>query len=357
LFNHLYNLIKRFQLAINRKLKLIEYSTGSYIKTAVFNKNSEKPSYHSHIVEDNSLSIDKYSNSNTIVNRRFNYFYKFKTESFETYIPLAYNKSFHGDISKYDLTKEHYVKLTEKGTLNIGLAYEGEELSFKENGKVLGIDLNVRDNFCTIYDGINIKEIDYDRKYINEFIEELERIDKLSMKEKQLECNKKRLNKLVRRNEWYFKFLIGDMVRGWGDEGVTDVVMENLELYKTSASYVKNREFNIKYSRLVRLLRLSNIKEWIKRKCEDYGIKVHLTPAYYSSQECCECHVIEKNNRQGALYKCNCGNELHSDHNSPKNLRCRIVVEELRKDKANCFALLESARQPYIQTKFVYGYV
>ena len=73
-------------------------------------------------------------------------------------------------------------------------------------------------------------------------------------------------------------------------------MLEDLELF--NSSYSKNIEFGVKYSRLVRLLRLDSVKDWMKQQSEKKGIRVHLTPSYYSSQQCPKCGLIDKENRE-----------------------------------------------------------
>lgn len=65
------------------------------------------------------------------------------------------------------------------------------------------------------------------------------------------------------------------------DYNIYDLVLEDLELF--NGSYAKSIEFGVKYSRLVKLLRLNSVKDWMKQQAEKKGIRVHLTPSYYSS--------------------------------------------------------------------------
>ena len=101
--------------------------------------------------------------------------------------------------------------------------------------------------------------------------------------------------------------------------------MEDLDSF--NATYTKNEEFDIKYSRLCRLLRLSNIKNWFKEQAEKRGIKVHLTPANYSSQQCSKCGCIHKLNRSSQeTFKCiECGFTLNADLNASINLKQRLM--------------------------------
>lgn len=101
--------------------------------------------------------------------------------------------------------------------------------------------------------------------------------------------------------------------------------MEDLDSF--SASYTKNKEFDIKYSRLNRLLRLSNIKNWFNQQAEKRGLRVHLTSACYSSQQCPECGHISKDNRPTQeQFKCvNCQHSSNADINASKNLELRFT--------------------------------
>ena len=109
--------------------------------------------------------------------------------------------------------------------------------------------------------------------------------------------------------------------------------MEDLDSF--NATYTKNDEFNIKYSRLCRLLRLSNIKNWFKEQAEKRGIKVHLTPANYSSQQCSKCGCIDKLNRHSQeTFKCiECGFTINADLNASINLKQRLMNVSLNNSK------------------------
>lgn len=45
---------------------------------------------------------------------------------------------------------------------------------------------------------------------------------------------------------------------------MNDIVLEDLELF--GGTYTCNAEFEVKYSRLVRLLRLNSVKDWMKQQ-------------------------------------------------------------------------------------------
>ena len=106
--------------------------------------------------------------------------------------------------------------------------------------------------------------------------------------------------------------------------------MEDLDSF--TASYTKNKEFNIKYSRLNQLLRLSNIKNWFNQQAEKRGLRVHLTSACYSSQQCPNCGHISKDNRltQEEFKYVNCQHTNNADINASKNLELRYTNVLLR---------------------------
>jgi len=112
--------------------------------------------------------------------------------------------------------------------------------------------------------------------------------------------------------------------------------MEDLTLFETKSSYIKNSELGEKYSRLVRILRLSQVKHWFKRNAENYGIRVHFIQAVYTSQECSHCHTIDKNNKKGETYTCDkCKYSTHSDYNASKNIYNRMKEDVLLKKLHN----------------------
>lgn len=241
------------------------------------------------------------------------------------YIPLQVNEDYH-NFNK--IRKQQWiVKLSEKGNkIDVIGTKETEEPAFNEYNDVVGIDLNVKHNFAYCSNGI---EYDYDRRYIKEAIKFLKSIDEIGMKNMTAK-QKKRLAKMVRRNEWYFKSLVHDVLNDLESQNITDIVMEDLSSF--AATYCKNEEFEIKYSRLVRLLRLSNIKDWFMSQAEKRGIRVHLTPAAYSSQQCPHCGHISRDNRPTQEeFKCvECNHSNNADYNSSKNLKFRYTNVLLR---------------------------
>lgn len=236
----------------------------------------------------------------------------------DMYIPLQVNDKYH-DFEK-SLNSSWLVKCTNNKVQVIGTK-QANELCFKDECNVAGIDLNVKHNFCTVSDG---KAFDYDRTYVKQLCKELKKLDKIGLKNI-TDTQKKHLNKICKRNEWYFKKLISEVLQYCEQNGMNDIVLEDLELF--GGTYTCNAEFEVKYSRLVRLLRLNSVKDWMKQQAEKRGLRVHLTPSYYSSQQCPECRNIDSENRktQEEFECCSCGHHDNADLNAAKNLKLRFI--------------------------------
>ena len=275
----IHNLIKLIQNNILKHIKQIEFTTGTF--RAAYAANGK--TINSQFIKDDT-------------NSKYKYWFKLDLRNNDIYLPLQFNSTYNN----FDKIRnaQYFIKVV-NNKVNVISTKDALNPEFKEFKECVGIDLNVKHNFCQLS---NNKEFDYDRKYIKEFVKELKKLDKIGLKN--INNNqRKHLNKLIKRNEWYFKYLISNILDYCELNNITDLVMEDLDSF--SATYTKNEEFDIKYSRLCRLLRLSNIKNWFKEQAEKKGIKVHLTPANYSSQQCSHCGCIHKLNRQNQeTFKC-----------------------------------------------------
>ena len=296
-------LVVNIQKRIKDSVKLVEFTTGTY-RICYSQKECE-------------LIYD-------VSNRKYKYWFRYRSKGDDVYLPLEINGSYHhfNDIRK----AQFFIKIN-KSKIDVIGTKNAEDPDFQDFARCEGIDLNVKRNFCTISDG---HVFDYDRKYISEFCSELKRLDKIGLKNIS-DSQKRHLNKLVRKNEWYFKKLIGEIVKYFIENKITDVVMEDLASF--GKTFVKNEEFEIKYSRLVRLLRLGNIKNWFNGQCEKHGIRVHLTSPCYSRQQCPGCGAIHRESRRTQEnFECiECGYSSDADLNASINLRNRFSSDVLRK--------------------------
>lgn len=58
----------------------------------------------------------------------------------------------------------------------------------------------------------------------------------------------------------------------------------------------------------------------VERKCEELGVRVTQVPRQYTSQRCSSCGKVEKRNRRGETYRCDCGFVCDADVNAAKNI-------------------------------------
>jgi len=299
-FDRILNLAKDIQNRLLSKIKFIDFSDDYSIRLTSSNENKARIEFD----ETNSL---------------YKYWFIFKMKNVKEYrLPLEINKEYH---NKEIIGKEFILYLSlKKNKINISTTYEGEGLSFKPFNKAVGMDVNIKHNFAKLSDD---KEIDYDRDFFKNIVKDLNKLDKIgyqNLSEKEL----KKLQKLYRRLDWYVELLIHNILDYCEQNGITDLVVEDLHL--KDKSNIINEEFNMKYSRLVKLLHLSNVKNMLLRQGEKRGIRVHIVHSEWTSQGCPECGNIDKNNRTTQeSFKCSeCGYEDNADYVGSVNVLDRF---------------------------------
>ena len=324
--NKILSYAKQKQQSILTKIPIIVFKTGTYTKFGFTTSSKKIPCF---IVDE--------------TNKKYKYWYIYKTRDNCIYLPLQINKQYHNNYNTDKLCK---VGIKNNKVFVYATKQEDEPI-FNNIGESIGVDVNVVNNFLACSDGY---ALDYDREYLSQLFKAIKKIDSIgynNLSENQL----RRLQKLVRRNEWYFKRLIHDFLQYCLQNNIVNIVMENLKNF--DSSYIRDKETGIKYSRIVRLLHLSNIKNWIKEQAEKLGIRVHLTPSQYTSQQCPACGCIDKENRktQESFVCVNCGHADNADHNASINIKNRFTSNVLKNQlhKQDEYGRLV----PYITTKFV----
>jgi putative transposase len=301
-FDRILNLAKDIQNRLLSKIKFIDFSDDYSIRLTSSNENKAR------------IEIDE-------TNSLYKHWFIFKMKGNKEYrLPLEINDEYH---NKEIIGKEFILYLSlKKNKINISTTYEGEELSFKPFNKAVGMDVNIKHNFAKLSDD---KEIDYDREFFKSIVKDLNKLDKIgyqNLSEKEL----KKLQKLYRRLDWYVELLIHNILDYCEKNGITDLVVEDLNL--KDKSNIINEEFNMKYSRLVKLLHLSDVKNMLIRQGEKRGIRVHIVHSEWTSQGCPECGNIDRNNRTTQeSFKCSeCGYEDNADHVGSVNVLDRFNI-------------------------------
>ncbi|RZD16588.1 MAG: hypothetical protein EVJ46_06160 [Candidatus Acididesulfobacter guangdongensis] len=306
-FDRILNLSKQIQSNILSKVKLIEIPEYSSVML------SNKPNINvAHIFIDDT-------------NKLYKYWFNFKMKG-KKYLrlPVQINNKYHK--IKDWIGKEFVLNLSLKqNKINISATIEEPEPVFKPFSKAEGLDINVKHNFAILSDGAYF---DYDRDLVKGIANELLILDKIgaqNLNDKQL----RKLQKLYRKLQWYIGLEIHNILNYCEENNITDLVVEDL-LFRDKLGVI-NEEFNVKYGRLLKLLRLSDVKNILKRQAEKRGIKVHITPSQYSSITC-DCGSIDKVNRQTQeVFECkHCGHKENADLHSSKMLKNRFLSNVLR---------------------------
>jgi predicted RNA-binding Zn-ribbon protein involved in translation (DUF1610 family) len=281
--------------------------------------------------EYSSLILDCSINKARIDYMQDNKFYQYwfvfrmRKDGIEYRLPLQHNNSYHEN--KKLIAREFYINLLPKNNskINIATTCEADKPTFKSFNKAVGMDLNLKNNFAVLSNGYTL---DYDRNYMQNTVKALKELDKIGY-QNLTNTQMQKLKKIHRQLEWYVSLLIHKLIEYLNSHSITDIVIENLLL---SGKFGINEEFDIKYSRLSKLLHLSKVKDLLKRQAEKHGIRVHITPSHYTSQTCPKCGFISRDNRKTQeSFKCaNCGYESNADSNAAYNLELRYTSDVLR---------------------------
>lgn len=157
--NRIHNLVSLIQNNILKNIKQIEFTTGTFRVTYTTNNINRC----SQFIKDDT-------------NNLYKYWFKLDLRKNNVYLPLQFNKEYN-DFDEIR-NAQYFIKVV-NNKVNIISTKNVEEPIFKEFKECVGIDLNIKHNFCYLS---NNKEFDYDRKYIKEFVKELKKLDKIRLK-------------------------------------------------------------------------------------------------------------------------------------------------------------------------------
>ena len=303
--NKILEYAKKKQQSILSRIPVLQFKTETYTKYGYTTSSKKVPCF----IVDNT-------------NKKYKYWYIYKIRDEYVYLPLQINNKYHNNYNTDKLCKIGI----KNNKIFVYATKQEDEPIFNNIGNTIGVDVNVVNNFLTCSDGY---VLDYDREYLSQLFKAIKKIDSIgynNLSKNQL----RRLQKIVRRNEWYFKRLIHDFLQYCLQNNIVNIVMENLHTFE--GTFIRDKETGIKYSRIVRLLHLSNIKNWLKEQAEKLGIRVHITPSQYTSQQCPVCGCIDKENRktQESFVCTNCGHADNADHNASINIKNRFSVNVLQ---------------------------
>lgn len=291
--DRLIRLLADHQYNVARRIHPVEYTTGSYMKAAQFNKHKAHPSWHSHWFKDDS-------------NRKFKDWYLFKTPRWEIALPLAVNPEYHD--KPYDLTKEHWVTLNRRSEVDISLAYDRADVLLTPQ-TVVGIDLNVKTNLLATSNGLMFR---LEEDWLQKHEAKLARLEKKGYQHLDT-ADRLHLKNIVKHRESNLRNKIQDVLLQLRAQGVTDVILESLSI--TLGGGLSRR-----MHKLLRLLRFGTIRTWMREQAHKLGMRIHDFPPAYSSQAC-RCGQVDPNNRKDQKFECTaCGSSEHADTHAGNSL-------------------------------------
>jgi IS605 OrfB family transposase len=275
------------------------------------------------------------------------------TDDGKIHIPVKYSRKHHGNLKDYykepciksngqqQRQISYEIQFNKKNEIRIVLAKLSKDETVRYKRNYYGIDVNVKHNlFADKYEN----NINYDRKLFSDYIKFLKELD--TKKEKRDKQNKllgiksgiKLSNKdVIRYNKWktrvkdMLKRKCNTLVKQCISLGYNHIVMEDLQ--HMGKSFSKNDEFDgFKYSRLIRLLNLTDLKNIIKSIANKYNIQVTFIQPHYTSKGCDNCGHIDDNNRKiQEKFECvSCGHKANADTHSAKMIEDRLLVDVLR---------------------------
>ena len=335
-FNRLYQLgLSKKNRLITKYNKRIEFKSLSYrtitrVKDDIvgYNKN-----YNSNIKA--FITVGGYGDNNVKIS-----------------VPINYSKDYHGKMSDYNRA---YNLCIEGKRVRFVLAKSGsrEIVEFDSKKSTLGVDVNVKHNLFSLS---SAEEIDYDREMFNDYIKFLKHLDRVKGEKGKLKLGKEEVSRLSNNNSrqldrWIR--LINDMlirkcsrlVKYCSDNNYGNLVLEDLGQF--AKGFTKSEEFDgFKYTRLIKLLNLANLKNIIKSIAYKHGISVTLVQPEYTSQTCHRCKNVSRDNRKSQeQFECvDCGMKCNADYNSAVNILERTTLDVLRNSllKVNKFGEYES---------------
>ena len=263
--------------------------------------------YSEYPIEFKSLTFSGRSRKKCIIgyNRRFgskiNSFISlsgFGRKSFD--IPVTFNKTYHGNMKDYrksDPSYEYTLAFDEKHKqVKVHLCKDGERYIPHTGNNIVGIDVNCKHNLFSLSDETTY---DYNRKLVNDFCKLSIEVDKLK-KNKEYKVGKRKQRKLNTLKVKMVKSeqqLIAGMCKTLQSQGISHIVMENLD-NGFGKCYVKDKtNGDINYNRKVKFLGLSSLKQEVEHIARKYDIAVSTVQASYTSKMCPVCGCIEDENR------------------------------------------------------------
>lgn len=323
-----------------------KFGLDRLLNLALAKRNRIIKHYQENVIEFNSLTFSGRCRKNDIISYNKNYnsiingfvsLSGLNRKSFD--IPIKFNKDWFGNMKDYHKKNPDYeytITFNEKyKQINIHICKDGKRYipTVDDNSNIVGIDVNVKHNLFSLSNG---NTYDYNRKLVNDFCKLSTYLDKVKEKHgKEYKVGKRyqlKLDKLREKIVASSQQLISNMCKSLQNDNITHIVMENLDNgFGKSFVRDKNNE-DINFNRVVKFLRISNLKDEVEHIARNYDIAVSTVQPFYTSKMCPICGCIDDENRTSQEeFSCiECGHESNADINAAINIRNRVSVTVLR---------------------------
>lgn len=254
-------------------------------------------------------------------------------------IPSKYALDYHGLIKDYQkgLNTSYTILFNCKTPTSIVFTCDRENEIITDKSECIGVDVNIKHNlFATSLDTY----FDYDRFIFDDYVKFLKKLDSKKLRIRKLNNNENQ--SLSNRDQRFYnqhQTRVKNMLKKKSSELVDYLIVENKDhlivedLGLMGKSFCRSEEFDgFKYSRLVKLLNLTNLKNILTSICNKNGVQITFIQPHYTSQTCPKCGNISKNNRTTQeLFECSeCGHKNNADLNSATNIFNRFHEDVLR---------------------------
>lgn len=198
------------------------------------------------------------------------------------------------------------------GVDNVDIRWE-KEISKKNTGSTVGADQGLLD-VLTLSDGQTTPKSTHRGRSLQDITTALSKCKKGSKRFKRKQAERKNFI------NWNINQLNLDNIKQINLEEVV-----NIRFKKTT-----NRVMSHWSNPLIR--------DKLKSRCEEHGVRVVEKPSAYNSQRCSGCGLVKKSHRKSKVYTCSgCGSKIDSDFNASVNLEQELpaIPMDFFRDKRN----------------------
>ena len=340
LYKSVFHYIDKFG---DRFFKLVEARRNRVVKR-VFSKPIEFKSLTFSAINNLKLISENTNDKSKLTHYITLGGYQNITETGRLDIPVRYDKEYHGDINVFNKGQTSYLVQFTNKKIRIVLTKDVIRTYKDDGNEIIGVDTNIKHNLFSLSSGITQ---DFDRELVKNYIKTSLKTDKLhdflyKTDDKDLTPSqiRKKTKTLARIEKWERKLKghyitkTHELIEECKQSNCNHIAMEDLLL--SNKIYSKAEDFyNIKYTRLIRMLHISNFKNIIANQCYNNNIQLTIVPSYYTSQRCHKCGFVHEGNRLTQEdFKClHCGYSGNADYNASQNIKQYVEIDVLRLKK------------------------